>query len=369
MHLLRHWWTHPVEYGWSADYHMSAGALRFTRVAVGVWCWMFAAVAVFALATPTGPMPGLPRNVVVGLTISAVVVGIAWILGSWPGRRLSVLFVVYADLALVTLFASMADPLVTFPGIALLAVVGSYIATFHDARVFVGHQVFSFVATALLYVRAITTPKADTALAFMDLMIVVLIQFSVPVLTQGMLLLLRQEATSALFDPLTGLRNRRGLHADLVRLFTDVRFDGGTSFVLLVVDIDNFKAVNDQFGHLHGDNVLTAAAATIRSIFGPPTVTCRSGGEEFTVLFSGTVSAAVDRANRLRAAVITDAGVTISIGIAAHRCLGSCGHDASIMPVYTDLAGRADAAMYDAKRSGGDTVVLVGDSPYPADRW
>lgn len=368
MQLLRHWWTHPVDYGWAVDYHMSPGALRFTRVAIGFWCWMFAAVAVFALATPAGPMPGLPRNLVLGLAISAVVVGVAWILGSWPGRRLSVWFVVYADVALLALFASMAEPLVTFPGIALLAVVGSYIATFHDAKAFVGHQAFSFVATGLLFVRATTTQDADTALAFMDLMVVVLIQFSVPVLTQGMLLLLRQEATSALFDPLTGLRNRRGLQADLVRSFTDVRFDDQASFVLLVVDIDNFKAVNDEFGHLHGDDVLIATAATVRTIFGPPTVTCTSGGEEFTILFRGTVAAAMDRANRLRADVITDASVTISVGIAAHRCQDSCEHEVSIMPVFTDLAGRADAAMYDAKRSGGDAVAFGGDSPHPADR-
>ncbi|MGA9869792.1 MAG: GGDEF domain-containing protein [Rhodococcus sp. (in: high G+C Gram-positive bacteria)] len=365
MHLLRQWWTNPVDYGWAVDYHLSHAALRFTRRAIGFWCWMFTAVAVFALFADAGPAEGAPRAVVITLIVSAIVVGFAWIFGSWPGRRLSIWFVVYADVGVTAVFASMHEPLVTFTGIALLAVIGSYIATFHDAKVFVGHQVFSLVVTAALFMRLVTTPGTDVPLALMFLTIVSLLQFSVPVLTQGLLLLLRQEATGALFDPLTGLRNRRGLGTALEQHFTGTTFHAHEPFVVLVVDLDDFKSVNDRFGHSRGDEVLTTTAAQLDDIFGGSSVACRSGGEEFTILMRAPVPLAADVAHRCCRGVLDATGVSLSVGVAAHTCDPGCNHHTSIDSEFTELLERADIAMYAAKRQGGNTVVVDGTEHEP----
>lgn len=368
MHLLRHWWNHPVDYSWAVDYHLSHRALRFTRCAIGVWCVMFAAVAIFSLSTPAGPIAGVPRVAVVALIVSAIVVGAAWIFGTWPSRRLSCWFVVYADIGIATVFASMSEPLVMFPGIALLAVVGSYIATFHGARAFVGHQAFSAVVTAILFVRAVLDSESDAALAAMYLTVVLLLQFSVPTLTQGLLILLRQDATGALFDPLTGLLNRRGLDAELARSCGSNLGDH-TVWAVLVIDIDDFKSVNDQHGHVHGDRVLATTASHIQETFGSPAMICRTGGEEFTVVLRTSVEEAMDRARALCATVAGDvaAGVTVSVGLVASvGMVARAGHrgstDRSIHFEY--LHRSADAAMYVAKSRGGNGVVsdVPGDT-------
>src|SRR5690606_22054692 len=87
----------------------------------------------------------------------------------------------------------------------------------------------------------------------------------------------------AYFDELTGLFNRRYLRERIERLS---KSDPG-KFALLLVDLDNFKKVNDIHGHVVGDDVLIAAAASIRETC-PPDASCvRLGGDEFAVLVSG----------------------------------------------------------------------------------
>lgn len=356
--LFRHWWNHPVQYGWTVNYYLSHSALRWTRYAIGVWCWLFSAVAVFALFTPAGPTGTLPQLIVAVLIGSAVVVGAAWMAGSWPGRRVSLIFVVYADVGVATVFVVMSDELSTFPGIALLAVIGSYIATFHDAKAFVAHQLFGIAATAVLFVGVVRGPDTDTALALMYLTIVVLIQFSVPVLTQGLLLLLRQDATSAYFDPLTGLLNRRGLGVEIAS--TIAGENPLSAMTVAVIDVDDFKAVNDRFGHSRGDAVLTEAAAQMKAIFGPSALLGRSGGEEFVVVTREELADTLTRARRYCAAILASAGVSVSVGLATHSYSrdNTGPHSAGVVET---LMQQADQAMYEAKRGGGHTV-RVADS-------
>nr|WP_225562051.1 GGDEF domain-containing protein [Rhodanobacter sp. DHB23] len=168
-------------------------------------------------------------------------------------------------------------------------------------------------------------------------------------------------------DPLTGTLNRLALDEESLRLFRAA--DRPNTLAALIIDVDHFKRINDNFGHVAGDRVLAALAAGIRWRLQPPAVLGRMGGEEFLVLLPDTgVAEAIALAERLRAAIaampsVPDAGiagVTASIGIAAYRS-----GDASV----DDLIQRADRALYDAKRAGRNRVVAaVGDaSPVQAD--
>ncbi|MEW9625708.1 GGDEF domain-containing protein [Rhodanobacter geophilus] len=165
-------------------------------------------------------------------------------------------------------------------------------------------------------------------------------------------------------DPLTGTLNRLALDEESLRLFRAA--DRPNTLAALVIDIDHFKRINDEFGHATGDRVLATLAAGIRRQFQPPAVLGRMGGEEFLALLPGTgLAEAMALAERLRVAVaamplVPDAGipgVTISVGIAAYR------------PEDTDvhaLVRRADRALYDAKRAGRDRVVATVDDASPA---
>jgi diguanylate cyclase (GGDEF)-like protein len=172
------------------------------------------------------------------------------------------------------------------------------------------------------------------------------------------LLVATQEASR--IDPLTGLYNRRHLAEQASRVWRQARRDG-TRVAAMVLDLDHFKKVNDAHGHSAGDAVLQTVARALAATVRPADVLARTGGEELVVV--GMVSdsdEAARLAERLRAAVAgsrTADGhrVTASIGVALLRPVD--GEDAAAS--LWRLIDRADAAMYEAKRSGRDRVAAV----------
>ncbi len=152
-------------------------------------------------------------------------------------------------------------------------------------------------------------------------------------------------------DPLTGVLNRAGLNAELRER---AQHDGWTGTTLLVIDLDDFKRINDEHGHSTGDEVLVEVARRIGAAVadGPPVA--RLGGDEFVVLDSRAghgagLAEAIQQA--FAAPVVTDRGtfaLGLSIGVAEVRS----GDDD-----MADLFNRADEAMYRAKRSRVGTVV------------
>jgi diguanylate cyclase (GGDEF)-like protein len=158
----------------------------------------------------------------------------------------------------------------------------------------------------------------------------------------------------AMHDPLTGLGNRRRLDHDLAAL-SSAPSTAPVSF--LMIDIDHFKAFNDRFGHPAGDELLRSVGGAIAGALRREDVAYRFGGEEFSVLLAETeIHTAAAAAERVRSAVsdlVSPAGihqVTVSIGVSAVHGIVS----------PAELVGSADRALYEAKRSGRDRVVVAG---------
>ncbi|MET0628506.1 MAG: diguanylate cyclase, partial [Acidimicrobiia bacterium] len=164
--------------------------------------------------------------------------------------------------------------------------------------------------------------------------------------------------THAATDVLTGLPNRRSVD-DALRMLVAQADRSGRPLAALVLDIDHFKDVNDQWGHERGDAVLAAVAGRLRATLRLSDFVGRSGGEEFLVLLPGTDQPeALLVAEKVRGAVATltfdDVGaVTVSIGIAVFP------DHATTVDV---LVRRADAAMYEAKRGGRDQIAVTDPS-------
>ena len=163
-------------------------------------------------------------------------------------------------------------------------------------------------------------------------------------------------------DELTGLANRRGFHLHLQnRRRTDVLVGRG----LLLIDCDRFKTINDDHGHLAGDRVLQGVANILRSAAGPDDIACRLGGDEFCLLVK---AAHRDDVMRVAEFVISTAHAlhelqpsppqiaTLSVG----ACLVSPAHD------WDDWYALADAALYRAKRLGGNRVEWQDEALAPA---
>jgi diguanylate cyclase (GGDEF)-like protein len=156
------------------------------------------------------------------------------------------------------------------------------------------------------------------------------------------------------FDPLTGVANRR--HADefLQQTWSRARHDGD-DLAVLMIDIDHFKAYNDQHGHPAGDACLKAVAGALTTCLRQPEdLVARYGGEEFiAVLGHSDLDAAMVAAERVRATVASGAkGVTVSVGVASVRP-GAPGMSSA------GLIAAADQALYQAKAGGRDTVRMA----------
>jgi diguanylate cyclase (GGDEF)-like protein len=164
---------------------------------------------------------------------------------------------------------------------------------------------------------------------------------------------LREERDRAVYlathDTLTDLANRAALRQALA-----TRLDEGRPCAVLVVDLDDFKLINDALGHHHGDDVLREVAARLRASLVDVDLVCRLGGDEFGVLVDGDARDA-ERAGEDVRRLLTEA---VDVAGVEHRLTASAGI-AVAEPGQTaaDVLRHADIAMYQAKAAGGATAV------------
>ncbi len=155
-------------------------------------------------------------------------------------------------------------------------------------------------------------------------------------------------------DPLTGIGNRRALNASLEDVIVRQQSNNVTAS-LLVLDLDHFKDVNDNHGHGKGDQILIQVTKIVSSNIRVADDLYRLGGEEFVVVALGASRAAASNlAEQLRSSVettelLSDRPVTISLGVAEIKRGES----------PEDWLHRADAALYEAKRTGRNRVCLA----------
>jgi diguanylate cyclase (GGDEF)-like protein len=167
----------------------------------------------------------------------------------------------------------------------------------------------------------------------------------------------------ALIDPLTELPNRRALNERLQQEWARLLRHGGR-LALIMADLDQFKGINDQFGHPAGDEVLRQVAQRLRGGCRKSDMPSRYGGEEFAVVAPETTAqAAAELADRLRLSICSRPlqvhgkamGITASFGVTGHEGLKA----------PEDLVRAADEALYRAK-SAGRNCVRTAESPTSA---
>ena len=168
---------------------------------------------------------------------------------------------------------------------------------------------------------------------------------------------LEETVSKLTVDALTKVTNRKGLIDDLNSAI-QAGVDKTLPMVLLMIDADNFKMINDQHGHLAGDKVLYFFAQSIKSVIRGGDKVYRYGGEEFTVV--------LNRCDREQAFILADkirskieqsdliySGKTIRITVSVGATLHHAGDS------YDDFIGRADEALYRAKKEGKNRTILI----------
>ena len=169
---------------------------------------------------------------------------------------------------------------------------------------------------------------------------------------------LEKHRRETMTDPLTGLYNRRGMESEMAKLFSAQEIERTS---MLVLDIDHFKRINDTYGHAVGDVVIRKVAETLRGLIPDGAVPVRFGGEEFAVLLpESSPDHAQTLAEKIRNTIerlklirrqdkMAISQFTISIGVAMR----------ALSDDLDSLFQRADKALYEAKTSGRNRVVLA----------
>lgn len=146
-------------------------------------------------------------------------------------------------------------------------------------------------------------------------------------------------------DDLTGLLRRDEFFSRVERAIGQ-----GGEVAVILVDIDNFKNLNDTEGHLMGDHVLQRVAQVIGRCAKAGATTGRFGGEEFIVAHCGTLASAKALAEALRRQIEKEVNVTVSVGVAAALQANK---------EIRRMVGMADQALYQAKRTGKNKVCIA----------
>jgi diguanylate cyclase (GGDEF)-like protein len=161
------------------------------------------------------------------------------------------------------------------------------------------------------------------------------------------------------FDPMTDLYNRRAFFESSEKLVSDARAKN-TSLCLAMVDVDDFKAINDTYGHSVGDELLIAIAGRLRGALSDKDLIGRYGGEEFVLLLAGAKPEQGEKVCERLRRVIADAPIQTAVGLLKATISIGVSPLSNEKPDLHTTINQADQALLRAKKSGKNCVVLAG---------
>jgi diguanylate cyclase (GGDEF)-like protein len=352
--VLRQWWRQPDHFRWLSAYLQERGLQGWLRVLVGGATFTFGVIP-FVMAWQAEPSPGIVICITTAiLAIACTVVSLMW-LTRWPTRTQSAAFVLLAIPTMAAVYLTEHDPVVGLLSCAAFASMGGYVSFFHNAR----YMLFNLGVADLTAVAlaAQVAANGQLLLALSKLILVLTVIATVPLTAQVLVHFLRADLEVSDTDPLTGLLNRRALKRAILDLLV-VEYRGSDSdrrVVVAMIDLDNFKRLNDSDGHAAGDRALVAVGALIKENCRDCAVVARAGGEEFLVVDVLSEADTHVMAEGLRASIADSPfRITASVGTAC----ATLHNPSPLVGVYVveELMTVADEAMYEAKRAGGDQV-------------
>ncbi|MBB2990998.1 diguanylate cyclase (GGDEF)-like protein [Mycolicibacterium iranicum] len=352
---------HPEagHYEWFSGFLDARGATLTVRLFVAATALSMAAALLILLAGAGGPQSD-PARAMMWLAVLGGVAGGALWLWRWPSRVQSSAFAATTAASITLACLAYPDPLASLLGCIAFTTIGAYVAFFHSTRLVLA---FVFVAVAVALSQAIElAAQGRLALGAVDFFLVVQANIAMPVAIHSLLRALRGDLVDADLDPLTGLLNRRAFRRQMTSLLAR-RYDSDRYLLVALVDLDNFKALNDAHGHLAGDQALVSVADALRATATPTAVITRSGGEEFLIADVAPSPRAMLRYQDVCDAIAAlPAKVTASVGTAFAELHGE---SARSNDAIDHLIAAADMAMYRAKRNGGNQCHHHGVWPSP----
>ncbi|SBS76219.1 Diguanylate cyclase [uncultured Mycobacterium sp.] len=335
------WWQQPDHFDWLTQYLRARGLGWPTRLLMAVVSGALMLMAVAALTSPE-----LPLVVKAAFTVASVAIGLGyaalWVRG-WPTRRQSLAMAWLGGALIATGCVMQPQPVIALMGCTGVAIIGGYVAFFHNTKAITVVVVVGLAAGVVCAARV--APADGWVVAAAGLWLVIELNLAVPLAIQTVVRTLGADVVRSDQDPLTGVLNRRAFYERATTLLTSPGDD--LHLVVVMIDLDKFKKLNDAYGHLAGDQALTAVGWVLRETSSSSAIIGRFGGEEFIVIDAVPAEVAEEMPAQLCAAIAgSPHPVTASVGAAIVRW--GCGS------AMDDLIRAADAAMYAAKRAGGN---------------
>ncbi|MFB1295069.1 diguanylate cyclase domain-containing protein [Mycobacterium sp. pW049] len=346
-------------YEWFSGFLEARGVTLSVRLFVAALT-LSMAVAVLVLLAGAGGPTDHPQRAMMWVAVAGGVAGTALWLRRWPTKTQSAGFVMVTSISIALACLAYPDPLAALLGCVAFTTNGAISAFFHTTRLVLANV--AVAAGVGAYEAIQLAAEGRTALAAVDFFLILQINIGVPLAIRLLLHALEGDLLYADLDPLTGLLNRRAFRRQTRSLLAR-RYETDRYLVVALLDLDDFKALNDAHGHLAGDRALVAVADALRATATPTAVITRSGGEEFLIAdVASSPRAALRYQDVCDAIAALPMHVRASVGTAYTELTGSTQtHDAAV----DHLIAAADNAMYRAKRNGGNQCHHHGVWPGP----
>jgi diguanylate cyclase (GGDEF)-like protein len=358
--LVRDWWREPVDYAAQVQYFTKRSLADAVKVLIGGGTGLVA-VVLLAIQFPSAGSDTIASHVVVAMfAVLTVFWAGVWCCRPWPSRRWSIGFVVSCDIGIAVVGLHDTNWLSGLFAFNAFGLIGVYLMFFDGPKVLALHTMWILVSTTAFAVQVGGAVFGGVAFAAKTLMVAAGAA-ATPLGIQFGIWVLRNDANESVTDPLTGLLNRRGLHLHVGDLVRDGQ-SNDAHVVVMVVDLDRFKDINDTFGHAVGDEVLIRSARRIKSAVRGSALVARVGGEEFVIVDlaePGHTERITERVRSAVAAPADHAPITASVGVTSVSLANFAVPEVDPAALLDTIIGHADHAMFDAKRHGGNSTIHI----------
>lgn len=352
----RTWLARTNHYEWITDYLAERGATGAVRALMTGVTGSLALCLLVLLRSVDRPAAGLPSAMMWTAFCGGVAGTMLWTL-RWPTRGQSLAFALVSNASVALACLSYPNPQGALFGCIAFATTAAYIAFFHSTALVIYNFVVAASVAVIVAVRV--AQSGHVALAAVDLFLVAQINIVMPVAIHLLIRALGVDLERADRDPLTGLLNRRSFQHHTAKMLENIaEIDGAPDahLVVAMVDLDDFKQINDTLGHQAGDDALVAVGRALgQAVANTTAVIARSGGEEFVVAAAYSTDDPSPLARRVCEGIAgLPMSITASVGTVSVPICKLRRTPAQLRSSVDRLVAAADDAMYAAKRAGGN---------------
>jgi diguanylate cyclase (GGDEF)-like protein len=348
MSWLGTWWRQSDHYDQLSSHLHTRGMDTLGRGIITVIAGSLAVTALATIWTPIGPRTPLEVACALAAFAGAVAGALVWAL-HLPSRITAIRFAVLSNTSIALAALAQHSPVAAMLACTPFAMLASYIALFHTAPLMAYNFAVASAVCTFEAVRMAAAYNVVAALCAYELLL--LLNVAAPFGIQVLVHVLGSDAIHAERDQLTGLFTRRAFHRR-AKACLEQAGKQRAHVVITVIDLDRFKQLNDNYGHSAGDDALAAVASALRGTTDDTAVIGRSGGEEFVIADIWHPDDVGGKAQRLCEVIAAlPFGITASVGTAGIHPAYRTG---DLGDLLIDLIAAADAAMYAAKRRGGN---------------